>query len=118
MPAKPTRKSKKHVAASHQHDVAAVRELVNTLISKLTPHITGTPAVPLAEETDLWGSKENAVSLLVKLTGLLLKLIPLEQSLLEQRKPRSNVSRRRYPIPLEEEDREIIRRFAETLSPE
>ncbi len=94
---------------THANDLALTRSLVTTLISALekeiiTPSLQNTESAP-AVKTVLWGEKENAVGALVKLTTLLLKVIPLEQQLAGNPIPTSEET------PLPPEDEAIIARY-------
>lgn len=60
----------------------------------------------------LWGEKENAVSLLVKLSGLLFKILPLEQQLYTG-KTLSPESMGEESMPLATEDKAILERYLE-----
>ncbi len=96
----------------HRQNLADTRVLVTTLIEcvkqqLIAPTMQGV-IVPEERYTSLWGEKENAVSLLVKLTGLLVKIIPLERELTQGEMAGEMVS-------LSEEDEEILARYEERV---
>ncbi len=58
----------------------------------------------------IWGEKENVVSSLNKLTGLLLKIITIEQQLNEKSSTKTLSIKKKGRI-LDSTDKEIIRRY-------
>lgn len=74
------------LSAVHTQDLMLTRRLVMMLIEAveqeiITPSLQGSLQENQVRGGMLWGEKESAVGVLVKLTGLLLKIIPLEQQL-------------------------------------
>lgn len=67
-----------------REDLARVRELTMRLIARLERDVIAAPGAPLAPEqwdAQLWGARENSVSVLSTLSQLLIKLLPVELSL-------------------------------------
>ena len=66
-------------------DVQTVRTILSVLIMKLQEELEGACFEPEADDVQerkrIWGDKESVMSSLVKLSGLLIKLIPLEEAL-------------------------------------
>lgn len=99
------------LSSSHASDLALTRSLITMLISTLEKEII-IPSLtredkepPLKMKALLWGDKENAVGTLVKLTSLLLKVIPLEQQLTGN--PISNLDEESFSP----EDQAILERY-------
>lgn len=95
----------------HRQNLADTRVLITLLIDCVKQQLVA-PAMQgmiLPEErySALWGDKENAVSLLVKLTGLLVKIIPLERELAS--------GEAEAELALSEDDDAILARYAERV---
>lgn len=100
---------------THSSDLAITRNLVTTLIRAVEKEIV-TPSLSNQETTSkaaLWGEKENAVSVLVKLTGLLLKLIPLEREIAGRSS--AETPDNEGDDQLSHEDSELLRRYVERM---
>ena len=111
--AKQNSKDKRDFTSEHGKDLAKVRLIINGLIKRLEKRMAEKEC---GEGVDIewkyvWGERENAVSALTKLTGLLVKIIPMEQELLEKQ-PDSNVKKGRA---LKDDDKVIIRRYLERM---
>lgn len=117
----PASLSGNNLSSTHAHDLNVTRSLITTLISALerefiTPALyeisSNEKALPSPARILLWGEKENAVGALVKLTGLLLKVIPLEQQLA------GNPIHATEDEPLSPEDHAIVARYVERITGE
>ena len=64
-------------------DLERTRNLISSLLYKLEQDIANPDFFELQENKILWGEKENVVSLLTKLTQMLLKIIPAENQMKE-----------------------------------
>lgn len=119
---------------SHYEEVASLRLLVNHMAKYVEQEMIF-PVINNSLKNDnissqvavLWGGKEDALSVLTKLTALLLKLIPLEQELLERygtyNKPKvtrkcKTISTTQYSLPFTQEDEEILRYYKEKVANE
>jgi hypothetical protein len=103
------------ITSTHSNDLGITRTLVTTLIRAVQDEIVS-PALckkEIVSNTALWGEKENAVSVLVKLTGLLLKLIPLEREITGKS---TTPPEEEESGELNEEDRELLRRYVERVA--
>lgn len=89
----------------HKRSLAKVRRIIDILIAKLEKSIDDKSIIK--ELPEHWGEKENVVSILTKLTSLLVKVIPLEREFDD-----SDVEVR---PKISAEDKEIIRRYFERL---
>lgn len=106
-----------NLSVIHTHDLALTRHLVMMLIAALeqeiiTPSLQGQVQEHHVKGGVLWGEKESAVGALVKLTGLLLKIIPLEQELLGN--PVASVEQENLSL----EDSAILKRYIERVKSE
>lgn len=93
------------------------RNFVQNLIYKLEKdtnsinEITNENNIVQPEWKYIWGEKENTVSILVKLTGLIAKIAPLEQQLLDKIDLIVNSSDTKSTSLVNLQDKEIIKRF-------
>jgi hypothetical protein len=102
------------IAEEHLSELRHTRKI----ITKLITFIDDTSSSPLQDNDDnimqslQWklfcGEKETLVSALTKLTGLLTKVIPMEQELTEKQLQKSPQKQVR---PLSKEDRAIIQKY-------
>jgi hypothetical protein len=105
----PVRKRKNANSTRHATSVAKLLQLVEGLVIELE---SGLQAIPQAEEQRerwryIFGEKENVVSILVKLTGILVKIIPMEHEIMSI----INKSAEKKVKDLSSEDIEIIKRY-------
>lgn len=106
-----------NLAVIHTRDLALTRHLVMVLIAALEQEIIMPSLQAQLQENHvkgsvLWGEKESAVGALVKLTSLLLKIIPLEQELLGN--PVASVEQENLSL----EDSAILKRYMERVKAE
>jgi len=99
------------LTGQHKRSLARIRKLVLFLIEKLEEALASEGVIDElpAEWKYIWGDKENAVSALTKLTGLLVKIIPMERQLLDLSD--SEAMEDASKATLSDEDKEIIRRY-------
>lgn len=89
-------------------DITRTRAILRDLIVRLEQDIADGPDA-WEKHRAYWGEKENVVSVLTKLTTMLLKLIPLEATS-QAPDTETDVT----PLqPLREEDKAILRRYLE-----
>ena len=89
-------------------DITRTRAILRNLIVRLEQDIADGPDA-WEKHRAYWGEKENAVSVLTKLSTMLLKLVPLEEKTVKT-ELETNIA----PLqPLREEDKEILRRYLE-----
>jgi hypothetical protein len=95
----------------HRQNLAKTRSLITCLIGQLDYVINEKKFEKefINDWKYIWGEKENAVSVLTKLTGLLLKVVPIEQEL-ENIKITKNPDKPKGGV-LTDDDKEIIRRY-------
>lgn len=106
-------KAKNNLSVIHKEDLQVTREIICRLMHKLealSKEVETLEEVP-SNWKYVWGEKENIVSSLTKLTGLLLKIIPLEQSVDDYYS--STTSLKKKPDPISKNDEEIINRYVE-----
>jgi len=60
-------------------DLQKTRNLISYLLSKLEQDLSSPDDFDLEKNKFLWGEKENAVSLLTKLTQMMIKIMPDEK---------------------------------------
>jgi hypothetical protein len=97
----------------HKSTLAKARGLIETLLDKLETEINN----PSAETNHfLFGEKESASAIVVKLTNVLLKLIPLEQEIARADLSKADLSELEelsVKTQLPQEDMELIERYIE-----
>ncbi len=59
-------------------DIEKVREMTRYLIERLEEGIVNNDFLTSKEDKTFWGDKENALSLLTKLTQILIKIPPID----------------------------------------
>lgn len=110
--------SAKKLVDDHRTIIAKFRKLINAVLDKLEEDMQAQES-GVAAEGDLtdeqrafwWGSRESAVSVLVKLAQLCIKLIPLEQKLWADEPAEAEDS-------INEHDIEILQRYVERVTHE
>jgi hypothetical protein len=105
--------AKKQIIDLQIENLEVTRILIISLIDRLGEVIKNkefTSEMPL-EWKYIWGEKESAVSILSKLTGLLIKVVPMEKKLLDSKagEKKANVVNEF----LTNDDKEIIKRYLE-----
>jgi len=103
----------KTLLKQHKQNLSDTRKLINFLMVRLEKLID---SKEFTEELQMewkyiWGEKENVVSVLTKLTGLLVKVIPIEQQIVDSEN--IDVSEKKQKGVLTKNDKEIIRRYVE-----
>lgn len=80
------------IIKEHKKSLKLTRVIIVSLISKLDNTVAnGSFNETLGEDGNfLWGEKDNVISVLVKLTGLLVKVVPMEKELLDSEKTEEN----------------------------
>jgi len=100
-----------HVICRHQEDIARARRLVSVLLSWLEVVIT-CPDQQSEGLTFLWGEKESAVTILNRLSLLLLKLVSAEESAIATiRKQQKESSLLENSAPLPQDDIDILEQY-------
>lgn len=64
-------------------DVIRARRIVSHILERLENGMSNTELVTSKEDKFLWGEKDNVISILGKLTQMMLKLIPAEQQIID-----------------------------------
>jgi hypothetical protein len=107
--------SEENLLNQHRQDLSQTRKLISFLIEQLNSVITEKKFEPefVNDWKYIWGEKENAVSVLTKLTGLLVKVVPMEQEL-DSQKPVSEEKLKGGVLT--DDDKAIIRRYVERQS--
>lgn len=104
------------IIQSHKEDLDLTRKIIVSLIVKLE-NIVNDKAYNkenFDELKYLWGEKESVVSILTKLTTLLVKVVPVERKLLDSDKTeKTNQTSGRI---INSDDKEIIKRYIEKLN--
>ena len=101
---------------SHKEDLDLTRKIIVSLIVKLE-NIVNDKAYNkenFDELKYLWGEKESVVSILTKLTTLLVKVVPVERKLLDSDK--TEKTDQTSGIIIKTHDKEIIRRYIKKLN--
>ncbi|MDA0780983.1 MAG: hypothetical protein PQ612_01365 [Rickettsiales bacterium] len=96
------------IIGEHKEGLGKTRKIIVNLIARLERDIEIADGDCTGGHSYIWGDKDNAVSLLTKLTGLLVKVVPLEKQLLDSDKADNKTSELRV---INSDDKEIIRRF-------
>lgn len=90
-------------------DITLLRKQISHMLRSVDEYMRGN-----ADCSYQWGEKENALSVLVKLSGVISKIIPLEQELRSQF-GESEGEEQKLPVPTTEEDKAIIKRYIDKL---
>lgn len=118
------------ISAEHLTSLHTLRVLVESLISRLRRDVdklwtkVENPSADLTLEQmcddietyiqkRIWGEKESVVSSLVKLTGLLTKIIPMERTIAGLGKDEE--ANMEAELPLAEEDEMLITRYSKKI---
>lgn len=106
----------KETIQSHKEDLELTRKIIVSLIIRLENIINDKSSNKenFDEWKHLWGEKENVVSLLTKLTSLLVKVVPVEIKLLDSYKSEKNTQISGRII--NSDDKEIIKRYIQKLN--
>ena len=104
----------KNLITQHKSILAKARGLVEILLDKLEEEINSANE---KSDTSFWfGDKESASSIIVKLTNILLKLIPLEQEIARADLSKADLGELEelsVKTQLPQEDMEMIERYIE-----
>jgi|GEM_PF-3739598 len=109
----PIRKARTAGSTRHSESVFRLLKLVEELVVELESGLS----ILLPDETQkkrwshIFGEKENVTSVLVKLAGVLVKIIPMEHELMTI----INKSEEKKVKDLSEEDMEIIKRYLQKI---
>ena len=106
----------KKTIQSHKEDLDLTRKIIVSLIVKLENIINDNAynKENFEEWKYLWGEKESVVSILTKLTSLLVKVVPVERKLLDSDKAeKPNQTSGRI---INSDDKEIIKRYIQKLN--
>jgi hypothetical protein len=101
---------------SHKEDLELTRKIIVSLIVKLENIVNDNTynKENFDEWKYLWGEKESVVSVLTKLTSLLVKVVPVERKLLDcDKTEKSNQTSGRI---INSDDKEIIKRYIKKLN--
>ena len=91
----------------YKKSLERTRSIIINLLSKLESVIEDYDS-DSSEWKQFWGDKENTLSVLTKLTGLLVKVVPMEKQLLDSINEKQSENVKRI---INSDDREIIKRF-------
>lgn len=112
----PKQKNKNLSSTRHAESVFKLLKFVEEMIHELESHMQNN-----SEEEGLqkrwkhvFGDKENIISVLIKLTGILVKIIPMEQDIMKV----INKDNESKINDLSEEDVEIIKRYLQKVKDE
>ncbi len=107
----------KTLITQHKSILAKARGLIETLLDRLEKEVNSSNSKNPATDTSfLFGDKESASSIVVKLTTILLKLIPLEQEIARADLSQADLMELEelsVKTRIPEEDLEIIERYVE-----
>lgn len=104
-----------HLQKNRHFIYQLICQLEKNVNSPTSCHSEEEPSCP-PSHTTIWGEKETIVGNLVKLTGLMAKIIPLEQDLLEKYTKLTPSKKKSSAKTLNQSDKEIIQRFLEKRS--
>jgi len=102
----------------HKQSLELTRNMIVSLISRLDDTMNENSFDERIEEEWklVWGEKESVVSVLVKLTGLLVKVVPMERQLLDSERTETSVNNSNVGRIINSDDKEIIKRYIKKLN--
>lgn len=106
IPAKKRTRKIKITDVPNVEDVIRARRIVSHILERLENGMSSTELVTSKEDKFLWGEKDNVISILGKLTQMMLKLIPAEQQIIED-----YASEELDRKEISSEDMDILQRF-------